>query len=187
MIKTGSADISISADIGHSKIISGSGDITVGNTTDLNAALDRATSRLVGLKRDCPGSGRARVTCRSARSCPLGEVRFRRSRREVPKGAELQAKSRDRVILPSRNERVGGSALGLGLPDIGIADNLAAWLDPQLRIRRHPVSAWNRQPSRSLVTYTTAGALPPPVTSAIYRARLADAPVWESRYGPRRL
>src|SRR4029453_10677420 len=38
VIKTGSADISISADIGRSKIVSGSGDITVGNAVDLDCS-----------------------------------------------------------------------------------------------------------------------------------------------------
>ena len=37
-IKTGSADISISAEIGRSKIVSGSGDITLGNATDLDCS-----------------------------------------------------------------------------------------------------------------------------------------------------
>jgi hypothetical protein len=66
VIKTGSADISISADIGRSKIISGSGDITVGNAVDLDCST---------------GSGNVSVSREVATGCRVAsQVRIRRHR-----------------------------------------------------------------------------------------------------------
>ena len=60
-IKTGSADISISAEIGRAKIVSGSGDITIGNATDLDCSTgsgDISVSRVDGRSaRIASGSG----------------------------------------------------------------------------------------------------------------------------------
>jgi hypothetical protein len=96
VIKTGSADISISADIGRSKIISGSGDITVGNAVDLDCSTgsgDISVARVDGAGARL-GSGSGAVSIGEA-NCPItaksgsGEVVVKSVR-----GASLQANSR---------------------------------------------------------------------------------------------
>ena len=85
VIKTGSADISISADIGRSKIISGSGDITIGNAVDLDCSTgsgDISVARVDGnAARLSSGSGD--VSVRRGELPDHGQVRLRRCRRQV--------------------------------------------------------------------------------------------------------
>jgi len=72
VIKTGSADISISADIGRSKIISGSGDITVGNAMDLECSTGSGNISLARVDGDgaqlSSGSGDVAV---GEANCPI--------------------------------------------------------------------------------------------------------------------
>jgi hypothetical protein len=131
VIKTGSAEISISADIGRSKIISGSGDITVGNAVDLDcstgsgnisvARLDGSAARLSS------GSGDVSV---SEVFCPLtaksgsGDVVVKSLR-----GVDLQAKSGSGDIGIAATSGSVDLRSASGSLTVGVADNLPAWLD----------------------------------------------------------
>jgi hypothetical protein len=131
VIKTGSADISISADIGRSKIISGSGDITVGNAVDLDCSTGSgniSVSRVDGsAARLSSGSGDVSV---SEVSCPLtaksgsGDVVVKSLR-----GVELQAKSGSGDIGIAATSGSVDLRSASGSLAVGVADNLPAWLD----------------------------------------------------------
>lgn len=131
VIKTGSADISISADIGRSKIISGSGDITVGNAVDLDCSTGSgniSVSRVDGdAARLSSGSGDVSV---SEVYCPLsaksgsGDVVVKSLR-----GAELQAKSGSGDIGVAATSGSVDLRSASGSLTVGVADNLPAWLD----------------------------------------------------------
>ena len=95
-IKTGSADISISADIGRSKIVSGSGDITVGERYDLDCSTgsgDISVARVAGRgARLSSGSGdlpSARRTARLPAKSGSGDVVVK----SVHQAGSLQANS----------------------------------------------------------------------------------------------
>jgi DUF4097 and DUF4098 domain-containing protein YvlB len=131
VIKTGSADISISADIGHSKIISGSGDITVGNATDLECStgsgnisvgsVDGSGARLRS------GSGDisvAEVNCPISAKSGSGEVVVKSLR-----GANLQANSGSGDIAVSATNGSVDLRSASGSLTVGVADSLPAWLD----------------------------------------------------------
>jgi DUF4097 and DUF4098 domain-containing protein YvlB len=131
VIKTGSADVSISADIGHSKIISGSGDITVGNASDLDCStgsgnisvgsVDGSGARLRS------GSGNisvAEVNCPISAKSGSGEVVVKSLR-----GANLQANSGSGDIAVSATSGSVDLRSASGSLRVGIADNLPAWLD----------------------------------------------------------
>src|SRR4029453_19195249 len=125
VIKTGSADISISADIGRSKIVSGSGDITVGNAVDLDcstgsgnisvARLDGSAARLSS------GSGDVSV---SEVFCPLtaksgsGGVVVKSLR-----GVDLQAKSGSGDIGIAATSGSVDLRSASGSLTVGVADN----------------------------------------------------------------
>jgi DUF4097 and DUF4098 domain-containing protein YvlB len=131
VIKTGSADISISADIGRSKIVSGSGDITVGNAVDLDcstgsgnisvARVDGSAARLSS------GSGDVSV---SEVFCPLtaksssGDVVVTSLR-----GVDLQAKSGSGDIGIAATSGSVDLRTASGSLTVGVAENLPAWLD----------------------------------------------------------
>jgi DUF4097 and DUF4098 domain-containing protein YvlB len=131
VIKTGSADISISADIGRSKIISGSGEITVGNAVDLDCSTGSgniSVSRVDGdAARLSSGSGDVSV---SEVYCPLsaksgsGDVVVKSLR-----GAELQAKSGSGDIGVAATSGSVDLRSASGSLTVGVADNLPAWLD----------------------------------------------------------
>lgn len=131
VIKTGSADVSISADIGHSKIISGSGDITVGNASDLDCStgsgnisvgsVDGSGARLKS------GSGDisvAEVHCPISAKSGSGEVVVKSLR-----GANLQANSGSGDIAVSATSGSVDLRSASGSLTVGVADNLPAWLD----------------------------------------------------------
>jgi DUF4097 and DUF4098 domain-containing protein YvlB len=131
VIKTGSADVSISADIGRSKIISGSGDITVGNAVDLDCSTGSgniSVSRVDGIAaRLSSGSGDLSV---SEAYCPLtaksgsGDVVVKSLR-----GVELQAKSGSGDIGITATSGSVELRSASGSVTVGVADNLPAWLD----------------------------------------------------------
>lgn len=131
VIKTGAADISISADIGRSKIISGSGEITVGNAVDLDCSTGSgniSVSRVDGdAARLSSGSGDVSV---SEVHCPLsaksgsGDVVVKSLR-----GAELQAKSGSGDIGVAATSGSVDLRSASGSLTVGVADNLPAWLD----------------------------------------------------------
>jgi hypothetical protein len=131
VIKTGAADISISADIGRSKIISGSGDITIGNAVDLDcstgsgnisvASVDGTGAKL--------GSGSGDVSVGEV-NCPItaksgsGDLVVKSVR-----GATLQANSGSGDIAVSATSGSVDLRSASGSLTVGIADNLPAWLD----------------------------------------------------------
>jgi DUF4097 and DUF4098 domain-containing protein YvlB len=130
-IKTGSADISISAEIGRSKIVSGSGDITVGQATDLECSTgsgDISVARVDGNStRLSSGSGsvsvdevNGKLTAKSG----SGDVAVKSLR-----GAALQANSGSGDISVSATSGPVDLRSASGSLTIGIADNLPAWLD----------------------------------------------------------
>ena len=131
VIKTGAADISISADIGRSKIISGSGDITISNAVDLDcstgsgnisvASVDGTGAKL--------GSGSGDVSVGEV-NCPItaksgsGDLVVKSVR-----GATLQANSGSGDIAVSATSGSVDLRSASGSLTVGIADNLPAWLD----------------------------------------------------------
>jgi Toastrack DUF4097 len=131
VIKTGSADISISADIGRSKIISGSGDITIGSAVDLDCSTgsgDISVSRIEGNGARL-GSGSGDVSVGEV-NCPMtaksgsGDIVVKSVR-----GANLQANSGSGDIAVSATTGSVDLRTASGSLTVGIADNLPAWLD----------------------------------------------------------
>jgi DUF4097 and DUF4098 domain-containing protein YvlB len=131
MIKTGSADISISADIGRSKIISGSGEITVGNATDLDCSTGSGNISVGSVDgsgtRLSSGSGDvsvAEVNCPISAKSGSGEVVVKSLR-----GANLQANSGSGDIAVSATSGSVDLRSASGSLIVGVSDNLPAWLD----------------------------------------------------------
>ena len=131
VIKTGSAYISISADIGSSKIISGSGDITIGNAVDLDCGTGSgniSVARVDGTGAQL-SSGSGDVSIGEA-NCPItaksgsGEVLVKSVR-----GASLQAKSGSGDIAISATSGSVDLRSASGSLTVGVADNLPVWLD----------------------------------------------------------
>jgi hypothetical protein len=130
VIKTGSADISISADIGRSKIVSGSGDITIGNAVDLDCKTgsgDISVARVEGsAARLNSGSGNISV---SEAHCPViaksgsGAVVVKSLR------GDLQANSGSGDIGIAATKGSVDLRSASGSLTIGVTDNLPAWLD----------------------------------------------------------
>jgi hypothetical protein len=131
VIKTGSAGISISAGIGPSKIVSGSGDITIGKAVDLDCSTgsgDISVARVDGrFARLNSGSGD--VSVGEAR-CPItaksgsGDVVV-----QTLEGTNLQANSGSGDIgITSTNGSVDLRSAS-GSLTVGVADNLPTWLD----------------------------------------------------------
>jgi Putative adhesin len=131
VIKTGSADISISADIGNSKIISGSGDITIGNAVDLDcstgsgnisvARVDGNGARLSSGSGDISiGEGNCPITAKSG----SGEVAVKSLR-----GVNLQANSGSGDIAVSAASGSVDLRTASGSLSVGVADSMPAWLD----------------------------------------------------------
>jgi len=131
VIKTGSADISISANIGHSKIISGSGDITIGNAVDLDCNIGLGDLSVVrvdgnGVKLGS-GSGDvsvAEVNCFIMAKSGSGDVMVKSLRT-----GNLQANSGSGDIAVAATTGSVDLRSASGSLTVGIADNLAAWLD----------------------------------------------------------
>ena len=130
MIKTGSADIAISAAIGRSKIVSGAGDITVGNAVDLDCKTgsgDISVARVEGsAARLNSGSGDISV---SEAHCPViaksgsGAVVVKSLR------GDLHANSGSGDIdIAATNGSVDLRSAS-GSLTIGVTDDLPAWLD----------------------------------------------------------
>jgi DUF4097 and DUF4098 domain-containing protein YvlB len=130
-IKTGSADVVISADIGRSKIVSGSGDITVGNATDLDCSTgsgDISVARIAGNgSRLNSGSGDVSIgeaNSSLAAKSGSGDVVVKSLR-----GGSLQANSGSGDIAVSSTSGSVDVRSASGSLRIGVADNLPTWLD----------------------------------------------------------
>jgi DUF4097 and DUF4098 domain-containing protein YvlB len=131
VIKTGSANISIGADIGRSKIISGSGDITIGNAVDLECSTGSGNISVARVDGNGArlGSGSGYVSVGEV-NCPLtaksgsGDIIVKSVR-----GASLQANSGSGDIAISATTGSVDLRAASGSLTVGIADNLPAWLE----------------------------------------------------------
>ena len=130
VIKTGSADISISAGIGRSKIASGSGDITIGNAVDLDCRTgsgDISVARVEGsAARLNSGSGDISVNeayCPVTAKSGSGAVAVKSLR------GDLQANSGSGDIGVAATSGSVDLRSASGSLAVGVADNLPAWID----------------------------------------------------------
>jgi DUF4097 and DUF4098 domain-containing protein YvlB len=131
VIKTGSADISISADIGSSKIISGSGDIIIGNAVDLDCGSGSGAISVARVEgngaRLSSGSGDVSI---GEANCPItaksgsGEVVVKSLR-----GTSLRANSGSGDIAVAATTGSVDLRSASGSLTVGVADNLPVWLD----------------------------------------------------------
>jgi hypothetical protein len=131
VIKTGSAGISISADIGPSKIITGSGDVTIRHAVDLDCSTgagDISVSRVEGrAARLSSGSGDVSV---GAAHCPVtaksgsGDVVV-----QSLEGTNLHANSGSGDIGITATSGSVDLRSASGSLTVGVADKLATWLD----------------------------------------------------------
>jgi len=131
VIKTGSADISISADISRSKIVSGSGDITLGNAADLDCSTGSGNISVARVHGNGAriGSGSGDISVGEV-DCPLtaksgsGEVVVQSIR-----GGSLQANSGSGDIGVTAASGSVDLRSASGSLTVGVADSLPAWLD----------------------------------------------------------
>jgi hypothetical protein len=131
VIKTGSADISISADISRSKIVSGSGDITIGNAADLDCNTGSGNISVARVHGNGAriGSGSGDISVGEV-DCPLtaksgsGEVVVQSIR-----GGSLQANSGSGDIGVTAASGSVDLRSASGSLTVGVADSLPAWLD----------------------------------------------------------
>ena len=131
VIKTGSAAVSVGPDIGRSKIASGSGDISVGRTTDLDCSTGSGDITVGSVA----GSG-ARLESGSG-AVSVGEVRCpvraKSGSGDVTIGSvfqtEVQAKSGSGDIEITSTSGSVDLRSASGSLSIGVPDRLPAWLD----------------------------------------------------------
>ena len=131
VIKVGSADVSVSADIGRSKISSGSGDISVGRARDLEVSTgsgDISVAQLGGsAARLSSGSGDVTVgeaTCPVIAKSGSGDVTVKRMHRTSVQASSGSGDITVAVTTGSVDLRTASGSL-----TIGVADRLPAWLD----------------------------------------------------------
>jgi DUF4097 and DUF4098 domain-containing protein YvlB len=130
-LTTGSADVTIAADIARSRVVSGSGDITLGAATDVTCTTGSGDISIGEVRGEAArvntGSGDIRIEdayCPVSAKSGSGDVLIRTVHR-----AELQASSGSGDIsVPSTSGSVDLRSAS-GSLTIGIADDLAAWLD----------------------------------------------------------
>jgi hypothetical protein len=131
VIKVGAADISVSADIGRSKLSTGSGDISVGRATDLEASTgtgDVSVALLAGTAARL-STGTGDITVGEAH-CPVnarsgsGDVRVNRVQRQP-----FTANSGSGDITVAATSGTVDLRTASGALTIGVADGLPAWLD----------------------------------------------------------
>ena len=130
VIKVGSADVSVSADMGRSKISSGSGSISVGRTRDLETTTgsgDVSAGEVAGSgTRLVSGSGD--ITVAEAR-CPVvtksgsGDIAIKRAYHPV------QASSGSGDITVAATSAPVELRTASGTLTVGVADGLPAWID----------------------------------------------------------
>jgi len=130
-LAAGSAEITVSADIARSKVVSGSGDITLGVAGDLTCTTGSGDISVAEVRGESArvntGSGDIRIDdarCPVSAKSGSGDVTIRTVRH-----AELQASSGSGDIsVPSTSGSVDLRSAS-GSLTIGIADDLPAWLD----------------------------------------------------------
>jgi hypothetical protein len=165
VIKTGSADVSVSAPINRSKIVSGSGDVRIGEAVDLECSTgsgDISVARVAGRAAQVSsGSGDltvAEVHCPISAKSGSGDVVVKSVHQ-----ADVQAKSGSGDIAVSSTTGSVDLRSASGSLTIGVADNLPAWLDlsstsGDIRIELEPTSRPDRgQPYVSLRARTASG------------------------------
>lgn len=131
VIKTGSADISVSVDIGRSKIVSGSGAIIIGNAADLDCSTGSGNISVARVDGNGAriGSGSGDISVGEV-NCPLtaksgsGEVVVQSLR-----GGSLQANSGSGDIGVTSASSSVDLRSASGSLTVGVAENLPAWLD----------------------------------------------------------
>jgi DUF4097 and DUF4098 domain-containing protein YvlB len=112
VIKAGSADVSISAEIGRSKIVSGSGDVTIGNAVDLECSTGSGDISVALL------DGNAARLISGADDVSISEVH-----------CPVMAKSGSGDIAVASTSGSVDVRSASGSLTIGVADNLPAWLE----------------------------------------------------------
>ena len=171
VIKVGSADVSVSADIGRSKISSGSGAISVGRARDLESTtgsgdvsageVEGSGTRLV--------SGSGDITVGEAQ-CPVvaksgsGDVTIKRAHHPV------RASSGSGDITVTATSAPVELRTASGTLTVGVADGLPAWLDlhsssGEIRIALEPTSQPKPDEAYASIKATTASG-----DIAVYRA-----------------
>ena len=131
VIKTGAADVSFGVAIARSKIVTGSGDISIGRAADLDCSTGSGNvhvSELVGHgARLSTGSGHLAI---AAASCPIsaksgsGHIDITSLNR-----ADLQASSGSGEVLVTSTTGSVDIRSASGSVSVGVADRLATWLD----------------------------------------------------------
>jgi DUF4097 and DUF4098 domain-containing protein YvlB len=171
-IRTGSADISVSAAINRSTIVSGSGDVHLGEAVDLECSTgsgDISVVRVAGRAAQVSSSSGdltvAEVYCPLSAKSGSGDVVVKSVHR-----ADVQAKSGSGDIAVSSTTGSVDLRSASGSLTIGVADNLPAWLDlsstsGDIRIGLESTDEPDRgQPYVSLRARTASGDI------SIYRA-----------------
>lgn len=131
VIKTGAADVSFGVAIARSKIVTGSGDISIGRAADLDCSTGSGNvhvSELVGRgARLSTGSGHLSI---GSSSCPIsaksgsGHIDITSLNR-----ADLQAGSGSGEVTVSSTTGSVDIRSASGSVSVGVADRLATWLD----------------------------------------------------------
>ena len=131
VIKVGSADVSVSADIGRSKITSGSGDIDVGQAHDLecstgsgNVSVETGGGSAARMSPDPETSRWAKRDCPVIAKSGSGEVTVKRC---APHHVQASSGSGDITVAATSGSvdlRTASGSL-----TVGVADGLPAWLD----------------------------------------------------------
>jgi DUF4097 and DUF4098 domain-containing protein YvlB len=131
VIKTGAADVSFAVGIARSRLISGSGDISIGRAADLDCSTGSGNvqvSELVGRgARLSTGSGHLSI---GSSSCPIsaksgsGHIDITSLNR-----ADLQAGSGSGEVTVSSTTGSVDIRSASGSVSVGVADQLATWLD----------------------------------------------------------
>jgi hypothetical protein len=171
VLKVGSADVSVSADIARSKISSGSGDVSVGRARDLEVSTGSGqiwAAQVAGSAARL-SSGSGDVTVGEA-DCPVvvksgsGDVTVKRNRHPV------HASSGSGDVTVAGTSGTVDLRTASGSLTVGVADQLPAWLDldsssGEVRIALQPTS--EPTPGESYVSIkatTSSGDI------AVYRA-----------------
>jgi DUF4097 and DUF4098 domain-containing protein YvlB len=130
-IRTGSADISVSAAISRSKIVSGSGDVSIGEAVDLecssgsgDVSVARVSGRAASVSSGSGDISVAEVHCPLSAKSGSGDVVVKSVHQ-----ADVQAKSGSGDIAVSSTTGSVDLRSASGSLTVGVADNLPAWLD----------------------------------------------------------
>ena len=172
MIGVGSADISVSADVGRSRIVSGSGDISVSRARDLVAVsgsgdvsvaeLSRSEARLSSGSRDISvGEAACPVMAKSG----SGEVTLKRMRTH-----HVQASSGSGDITVAATSGSADLRTASGSLTVGVAEGLPAWLDLDSASGEVRIALESTHQPPPGEAYVSVGATTASGDIAVYRA-----------------